>query len=75
MAGAQPFGNFYCARIVEIEPGDSVIGTRPGGLLLDVEGSALGIQHHDPVAFGISDPVAEHGRTARATYGEIEGNA
>ena len=54
--------------VVEVETGDRVVAPRPGGLLLDAQHLAGGVDLGHAVALGVADPVAEH-RGARGPGG------
>ena len=56
------FRNIHDVVVVEIEAGHGIVRFRPGGLLLDRDRLALGIELDHAEAFRIADMIPEHRR-------------
>lgn len=59
--------------IVEVNPGDGVIGFWIRGFFLERMNAAGGVEFDDPVAFGVGDVITENRRAGGAAGGAFEG--
>src|SRR2546429_9926359 len=59
MGGSSPRSDVPHFMVIEVEPGDRQVGSRPGRLLLDRYEFPQLIQHTDPIALRVPHRVAE----------------
>ena len=58
--------------VVEVEPGDGVVGLGPGGLLLDADGAAVPVELEHAVGPRLLHVVAEDGGARRPARGALK---
>ena len=70
--GPELAGDVAHPVVVEVEPGDRVVGLGVGGLLLDADGAAAPVELDHAVGLRVLHVVAEDGGARRPARGALE---